>query len=285
MTTTIRRATPEDAAVCGPILYEAFKAIADAHNFPPDFPSPEVGIGILGQLFGHPGLYAVVAERDGAIIGSNVLDERSPIVAVGPITVDPKVQNQGAGRLLMQALLDRAAQTKAPGVRLVQAGYHNRSLCLYASLGFRTREPLSVMQGTPPGTRFPGYDVRPATAADAAACDALCLDVHGVHRGGELRDAIAAGTAVVVEHQERITGYATGLAFFAHAVGRTNQDLMAMIAAAPNYAGPGIFVPTRNHELFSWCQANGLRLVMQMTLMTIGLYNEPNGAWMPSVLY
>jgi hypothetical protein len=28
-----------------------------------------------------------------------------------------------------------------------------------------------------------------------------------------------------------------------------------------------------------------LRLVMQMTLMTLGLYNEPDGAYLPSVWY
>jgi hypothetical protein len=29
----------------------------------------------------------------------------------------------------------------------------------------------------------------------------------------------------------------------------------------------------------------GLTLVFQMTLMTIGLYNEPNGSYMPSVAF
>ena len=29
----------------------------------------------------------------------------------------------------------------------------------------------------------------------------------------------------------------------------------------------------------------GLKLVYQMTLMTIGLYSEPNGAYLPSILY
>jgi hypothetical protein len=29
----------------------------------------------------------------------------------------------------------------------------------------------------------------------------------------------------------------------------------------------------------------GLRLVQQSTLMTIGLYNEPKGAWLPSIGY
>ena len=37
--------------------------------------------------------------------------------------------------------------------------------------------------------------------------------------------------------------------------------------------------------MFRWCLQNDLRLVNQMTLMTIGLYNEPAGAYLPSVLY
>ena len=42
----------------------------------------------------------------------------------------------------MQAVMERAVAKKMPGIRLVQDGYHNRSLCLYTSLGFVTREPL-----------------------------------------------------------------------------------------------------------------------------------------------
>ena len=100
------------------------------------------------------------------------------------------------------------------------------------------------------------------------------------------RDAIKQGSAKVVEHLGRITGYATDIAFFAHAVGETNEDLKALIATAPEIGGGGfLLLPTRNGELFRWCLQNGLRLVHQMTLMTIGLYNEPAGAYLPSVLY
>ena len=60
---------------------------------------------------------------------------------------------------------------------------------------------------------------------------------------------------------------------------------MALIAAAPSFPGTGCLLPTRNLELFAWCLASGLRLVEQMTLMTIGLYNEPDGAWLSSILY
>jgi hypothetical protein len=75
------------------------------------------------------------------------------------------------------------------------------------------------------------------------------------------------------------------LPFFTHAVGETNQDLKALIGAARVFAGPGFLVPTQNYDLFAWCLAKGLRLVMPMTLMSIGLYCEPDGAWLPSIVY
>jgi hypothetical protein len=44
-------------------------------------------------------------------------------------------------------------------------------------------------------------------------------------------------------------------------------------------------VPTRNSDLMRWCLNNSLRIVQPMTLMTVGLYNEPVGAYLPSVVY
>jgi predicted N-acetyltransferase YhbS len=281
----IRPAVAEDAAECGRIIHAAFAAIADRHNFPHDFPSVELAREVAATLIAGPGLYGVAAVQDGRIIGSNFLDERSPIGGIGPITVDPDRQNRGAGRRLMQAVLDRATARQMPGIRLVQDAFHNRSLCLYTRLGFVTREPLSLLHGRPLDRRLPGYAVRPATADDIAACNRLCRRVHGFERGAELADAVARRHATVVEHLGRITGYATGIGFFVHAVGETNEDLKALIGAAPAFLGPGFLLPTRNHDLFDWCLDGGLRLVKQMTLMTIGLYNEPAGAYLPSILY
>jgi GNAT superfamily N-acetyltransferase len=218
------------------------------------------------------------------IVGSNFADHRSSIAGIGPISIDPAAQDQGIGRKLMQAAIDHFAASNVPGIRLVQAAYHNRSLCLYTRLGFQTREPLSVMQGPALNFKFAGHDVRPATEADIAACNLVCRRVHGFERGVELREAISARTAMVVEHLGRITGYATDIGFFAHAVAETNQDLKSLIGAASGFRGPGFLLPTRNHEVFAWCLDSKLKLVMQMTLMSIGLYNEPAGAWLPSIL-
>jgi predicted N-acetyltransferase YhbS len=239
MPVTIRHAEAADAAQCGTILYTAFQRLADEHNFARDFPSAEVAIGLVSMLLANPGFYGIVAEENDRIVGSNFADHRSLIAGIGPISIDPEAQNQGIGRKLMQAAIDHFAAANVPGIRLVQAAYHNRSLCLYTRLGFQTREPLSVMQGPTLNIKFAGYDVRAAMEADIAACNLLCRRVHGFERGVELREAISARTARVVEHLGRITGYATDMGFFAHAVAETNHDLKSLIGAASAFQGPG----------------------------------------------
>jgi predicted N-acetyltransferase YhbS len=286
MSITLRPGTLDDVKECSEICYRAFKAIANEHNFPPDFLSPDLAITLLSELMEHHHhIYSVVAELDGRIVGSNFIDERSIIAGIGPITVDPAVQNRAIGRELMQHVLARNAKRRFPGIRLVQAAYHSRSLCLYTKLGFVVREPISLMQGQPFALEIPGYTVRPATVGDLDACNQVCLKVHGHDRGGELLDAITPGTATVIEHSGRITGYATSVAFFGHAVGETNEELKALIGAAPSFLGPGFLLPSRNWELFHWCLRHGLRVVQPMTLMSLGLYNEPPGAFLASILF
>ncbi|MDX6384588.1 MAG: hypothetical protein QOK48_2161 [Blastocatellia bacterium] len=239
----------------------------------------------MSMLLARSDAYAVVAEVDGEIVGSNFLWENAVIAGVGPITVNPAVQDAAVGRRLMGDVLRRAKERRFAGVRLVQSAYHNRSLSLYTKLGFDTREPLSQLQGPALGLKVSGYDVRPALAADVDACNQLCLRIHGHERGQELIDAIKEGTATVVEHDDRITGYATLVGFFGHALGESNEELRALIGAAPAFPGAGLLLPTRNSELLRWCLGKGLRVIQPLTLMSMGLYNEPAGVFLPSIVY
>lgn len=285
MKPVLRTGKASDAEACGAICYEAFQAIAGQHNFPPDFPAPAAAIGLMAHLLAKKDVYAVVAEAEGRVIGSNFLWENAVIAGIGPITVDPAAQHLGAGKSLMNNVLQRAQERRFAGIRLVQAAYHNRSLALYSKLGFEAREPLSNLQGPAIGLAIPGHTVRAARAEDVTACNQLCLKLHGYERGAELLDAVTAGTASVVEHAGRISGYATQLGFFGHALGESDEDLKALIGAAKGFAGPGLLLPTRNSELLRWCLNHGLRVVQPMTLMSMGLYNEPRGAFLPSILY
>jgi GNAT superfamily N-acetyltransferase len=282
---TVREATLADAEACGRIFYDAFEAIATRHNLPVEPGSPDFTRFKVGEMLAQERIAGLVAERGADVLGSAFVDERGAIAGIGPVTVDPAAQDDGIGRALMQAALERERARGAVGVRLVQTAYHYRSLALYAKLGFAVREPLSVVQGAPPSLSLPGLGVRTARGEDVSACDELCVRIHGHDRSGELRDAISAGTAAVVERPGRVSGYATGFGYGWHAVAETNEDLMALLSSARAFMGLGILVPSRNAELLTWCLAHGLRIVQQSTLMTIGLYNEPAGACLPSIVF
>ena len=132
---------------------------------------------------------------------------------------------------------------------------------------------------------MPGITVRPARSQDVDAGNLVSRRVHGFDRGRELAEAVQQGTAIVVERDGRITGYASSLAFFGHATTETKLDLQALIASEDSFGGPGILLPSRNSAVFQWALTNGLRVVQPMTLMSVGLYNEPAGAWLPSILF
>ena len=287
MTIHIRPATLSDAEASGRIIYDAFNGIAERHGFPPDFPEPEAATGLAKALVDNPWVFGVVAEENGRVVGSNFLSEGDAIRGVGPITVDPRVQGSGVGRQLMQAVLARS--NGAAGIRLLQDSFNMRSMALYASLGFEVREPLLVMAGNPAGTPPAGSVVRAMTEADLDACDALCLKVHGISRRHELTDALRLFTPMVAERPGRLVAYMTAPNFWIvnHGVAETSEDMQALIAGASavNPAGLSFLLPTRQAELFRWCLCQGMKAVKPMTLMTIGKYQVPAGAYMPSVFY
>jgi GNAT superfamily N-acetyltransferase len=285
MTVTVREAVHDDWVEVGRICYAAFATLADEHGFPHDFPTVAAASDPLRGMIDDPRVYSIVAESGGRIVGSNFMDERGTISAIGPISVDPTAQDRGVGRLLMDVAIERWRASGSPGLRLVQIAYHNRSLSLYTRLGFDVQETFAAMHGAPVRHAMPGYLVRPATAADALACDDLCARVHGHTRFGEVRDALESGELRVVEHLGRITGYTTRIGYFSHSVAEANDDMRALICAADDYGTPGFLVPLSNHDLFRWCLSNGLRIFFLTNLMSIGLYQCPEGTYLPSVGY
>src|SRR5829696_2251224 len=140
---------------------------------------------LLGVFIHHPMIWGIVAESDGRIVGSNFLDERSPIRGVGPLTVAPEGQNSGVERKLIQAVLARGEGAR--GVRLLEDAFHLRSLSLYETLGFHVKEPVALITGKPRSGPDPAFQVRPLEERDLDQCEELCQRVHGYERTNELR--------------------------------------------------------------------------------------------------
>jgi predicted N-acetyltransferase YhbS len=285
--TTLRPPEPADTDDLARIVFEAFGDIHDYHRFQRDFPAIEAAAMMMSVWIPHPQVWGVVAEVGGKIVGSNFLDERDPIRGVGPITIDPHSQNAGVGRRLMDAVIDRGKD--APGIRLLQDGFHMRSLSLYTRLGFDAKAPCVVMQGEPRDAPAAGVDVRPLTEDDLDECAALCKKVHGFERTGALRDSFQGPiTPFAALRDGRIVAYASGVNFWpmSHGVAETNEDMQALLlGAASQIDGPILLLVPLHSSLFRWALDQGLRAVKPMNLMARGEYQEPRGAWFPSVIY
>jgi predicted N-acetyltransferase YhbS len=284
----VRSMKQEDVETCGRICYEAFKNIADCHNFRPDFPSPEFAVQFAQAFIDNPQVFGVVAESGGKIVGSNYLWEYDAIRAVGPITVDPNTQSKGAGRKLMQAVIERGKGS--PGIRLVQDSYNPASLSLYASLGFDVKEPLVMIEGKLQGEIPSGIEVRPIKEEDFGECAELCRKAHGFERVNELKNTPPFLTSFVAVRDGHVTAYASAPHFWAlnHAVAETEQDMRALLIGTGNLGGEqpiSFLLPTRQTDLFRWCLKKGMRVIKPMTLMAMGEYHEPRNCYLPSVGY
>jgi GNAT superfamily N-acetyltransferase len=285
----IREAEAGDVEACGAVIYEAFSGIAAQRGFDPDFPSLEFACQVAGFLIGHPSIYAIVAKDDGRVVGCNFLDERDPIRGVGPTAVAPGVQARGVGRLLTEAVIDRARD--ATGIRLCQDAHNPVSLSLYASLGFDVKEPLVIIGGLPAGAPPGELEVRPLAEDDLPSCEELYRHVHGVTRTNELTDALHGSMhePFAAFREGRLVAYAASTSAWpvGHAVATTEEELRGLLLGTHAATGKPLsfLLPVRQASLFRWCLAEGLRVVKPVNLMALGAYEEPRGAWYPSIQY
>ena len=68
---------------------------------------------------------------------------------------------------------------------------------------------------------------------------------------------------------------------------KTEEDKKALLlgTAAMNSEPLSLLLPVRQASLFRWCLSQGFRAVLPMTLMAMGKYQEPDGCYIPSILY
>lgn len=277
----------DDAEACGHVVFEAFRWIGERHGFPSDHASERDAARFVKTFIGRPGIFGVVAVNGSQVMGCNFLEERDPIRSVGPLAVVPSAQGRGLGRRLMNAVLERAQG--AAGVRLVQDAFNVASMSLYASLGFAVTEPLVLMTGRVRSGALPGVEVRHLRNEDLDACTALCTKVHACGRGRELREALEEFSPFVATRGGRVVAYASApdLWLMNHGVAETEEDLEALLLGIGAGLDRPLFllVPARRTHLLSWCLREGLRMVKPLTLMTLGEYREPRGAYFPSISY
>jgi predicted N-acetyltransferase YhbS len=287
MNLVIRRATSADIDVCSRINYEAFKGIADRHQFPnTDFPTLDFSTEIIGLLIESPSFFDIVAENDGSVVGCGFIDERNLIRGIGPVSVDRTFQGQGIGRKIMKALL--AQGQEAVGIRLVQESFNMASLSLYISLGFEVKEPFVLMEGKFRSQPLSGVEVRPMVSEDVDECAALCKKLYGCDRTSDIEYALNDLSPWVACKQGQIVAYTCAVSAFAHSLAETEADIQALllgVGASNSEADVSFHLPVRYASLFRWCLQEGLRALKPLAVMALGEYRQPQGCYFPSFVY
>jgi predicted N-acetyltransferase YhbS len=283
----LRPATPDDTAACGRLIHAAFADLAARHGLAPDFVSPAAAAAMVEGFLADATVHAVVATSGAEIVGVTFLHQGDRVRTIGPLAVAPGWQGAGVGRRLMQAVLDRAGPQAS--VRLLVDAANTGAMALGASLGLAVKEPLLLLAGMPHGPAPREASVRRMRSTDIPACAALCKAVHGITRTHELASPHPSRVPFVIERDQRITGYLTapGNWLLNHGVAESPGDLRGLLvgAAAVTRQPAGLLLPARGNALLGWALEQGMRVVKPMTLMARGAYQQPRGAWFPSMFY
>ncbi|WP_394483379.1 GNAT family N-acetyltransferase [Roseateles sp. LYH14W] len=232
------------------------------------------------QVFHHA--EGVVAERDGAIIGTALRFRWGPQDAtIGLVIVAPAQQGRRIGHRLMSAVLDGLDGCR---VRL-NATMDGRGL--YERLGFtrvgELRQHQGIAQPAPLVALDSGWRLRPAGASDAAALKALDTQACGMPRDALLDELLAeAEFTVVLDDGGTVRGFALLRRFGrGHAIGPVvapdEEGAKALIA---HLAGTNAGRFTRididlDSGLAEWLEAMGLLRVDAPVVMQRGPAAEP----------
>ena len=287
MTLELVPARQEHVSELGRICYEAFKDISDRHHFPSDFGSVQFGRMIMGMLVQGETEYGVTALWNGQPAGSNFLMTADQVGGLGPISVEVSLQGQKIGRALMQNVIDHARERGVDMVRLLQDSFNMMSLSLYASVGFDTKHPVSLM--LPAAAAAPDQTIRPVTDQDLDAVEELSRSIYRVSRRNEVAGHLRGGPfrPFLRERSGRVTGYFI-LGMPGHGVAETEDDMVALVGEATRQTPADfhrVLCPLTEGSLYRKLLAAGCRNIKVMNLMALGPYEEPDGVWLPSVLY
>ena len=126
---------------------------------------------------------------------------------------------------------------------------------------------------------------RPATLADIPAMDELCREVYRISRKGECETLLGAGFPGFVLDRGHVSGYLLGTAL-GHGVAESDDDMLALLAGhGATVSDAHSFLPIRSGDLYRRALAAGHRNIKVMNLMALGPYEEPQGSYVPSVMF
>lgn len=133
-TLVLRRATADDAAAIARVIAASFEQYRGRLN-PESGAFRETAGGIAADL--AKGIAAIVAERNGEMIGCVLVEEQEGDLYFGRLSVLPSARGHGLARQLVDAVEAEARRRGLPGVRLGVRVVLTDNQRLFQALGYR----------------------------------------------------------------------------------------------------------------------------------------------------
>jgi GNAT superfamily N-acetyltransferase len=282
---SVRPVTAADVPAVGQVIAVAFNDVCQRHGFPSPWPRPETAELMTGFYVSYPEARGFVAECDGRLVGSGFAHIRGDKAGIGPVTVAPGAQGSGAGRAIMERLLEETRECSS--VRLIQDAFNNVSFSLYSKLGFVPREVVArfVADHPRPAPSANSLAVRDMTTTDLESVAALDEQKTGMRRHPDFALLLSLGAQLVCERDGRLTGFlcrvpADDECMLGPGTAETLDDLWALLCEAVRVPGPArvrFWVTARQHELLRYAFDAGFLISSLSTYMVKGEWQPPEG--------
>jgi GNAT superfamily N-acetyltransferase len=245
----------------------------------------------MGFVAGHPQCVPLIAESDGAVIGTGVATLNGPVAWIGTIWVDPTWRRRGLGRALTEATME-AGETA--GCRTFVLVATRVGQPLYEGLGFELqtwyhiKEAPGLTPDAPPSeeARVPG-PARPFRVSDLPAMAALDRAATGEDRRHLLEAFAAPDTALCLDRPDgSLGGFVVRAPWGGGAtIAPDPDDAMAVLRARRLAAGPDrrvrVGLLAENEAGRERLAAEGWTDVWQGPRMILG----PMPDWAPSAIW
>ena len=286
MQIVIRPMTAADVPVVGKLIAVAFNDVFQRHGFPAPWPEPQEAEVVPSLYASYPGARGFVAQRDGRVVGSGFALVRGDNAGIGPVSVAPEAQGSGAGRAIMECLLEEVRDCSS--VRLIQEAFNTVSFSLYSKLGFVVRDvaPLLVAENPQPKPPANPPAVRPMTPSDLESVAALDERLTGMCRQRDFALLLGFASQLVCERDGRLTGFLCRAPFgdstlLAPAAAEELDDLKALLCRVVQLPGPRLthLRPTASQpEVLRYVFDSGFVISNIGTYMVRGEWQPPRGA-------
>ena len=194
-TMQMREMTPDDRHEVAELVYASFNTWYQLRGMPQIIQGGPQMTEIFYDVYSvlDPGCGIVAENTDtGRLMGSCFYHPRPQHVSLGIMNVHPNYFGMGAGREMLQFIMDYTDRHDYKALRLTQSALNLDSFSLYNKAGFVPRYAYQDMMVTVPDEGLQqsvaGADpVRDATLEDVEAMAALEMDVSGITREQDYR--------------------------------------------------------------------------------------------------